>query len=420
MVMAKTFPLGLDQPNLERQVRRPQIDFHLAHEATSLDLECGYCEKDLTFLRRQSRPGYERGKDALSVVDLFSGAGGFSLGIAEACRRRGVGISVRFAVDQDPGPSSVFRDNFLKAEVSQEAIEDLFDRAPGELPSRRERAVAKNVGPLDLLIGGPPCQGHSDLNNKTRRNDPRNGLYVKMARAAEILKPEAILIENVPAIVHDVDGVVDVVAKYLRKTGFEVASRFFDMASLGIPQSRKRHILLALRSGAIDPASLLSSVYPLCLAKHPRTVRWAIEDLLDIESTAPFDEHSRISPVNADRIAWLFRNQAYDLPNEHRPACHRSDHSYRSMYGRLYWDRPAQTITTGYGSMGQGRYVHPKKPRTLTPHEAARLQTFPDFFSFSSVTSRTSWANMIGNAVPPLMGVALGTPLIDALRFRRP
>jgi DNA (cytosine-5)-methyltransferase 1 len=85
------------------------------------------------------------------------------------------------------------------------------------------------------------------------------------------------------------------------------------------------------------------------------------------------------------------------------------------MYGRLRWNMPAQTITTGFGSMGQGRYIHPSQQRTLTPHEAARLQTFPDFFDFDAVKSRGSWARMIGNAVPPLVVLQFAARLLPSL-----
>ena len=88
------------------------------------------------------------------------------------------------------------------------------------------------------------------------------------------------------------------------------------------------------------------------------------------------------------------------------------------MYGRLRWDQPAQTITTGFGSMGQGRYVHPARRRTITPHEAARLQTFPDTFDFGDVTSRKALAKMIGNAVPPLLMATLGDSILAGLRGR--
>jgi DNA (cytosine-5)-methyltransferase 1 len=120
--------------------------------------------------------------------------------------------------------------------------------------------------------------------------------------------------------------------------------------------------------------------------------------------------------VNRQRIDYLFDHELYDLPNPERPTCHRDvKHTYNAMYGRLRWDNPAQTITSGYGSMGQGRYVHPGKRRTLTPHEAARLQTIPDWFVFDEKTKRTQIARMIGNAVPPVLGLALGRLLLPTL-----
>ena len=125
------------------------------------------------------------------------------------------------------------------------------------------------------------------------------------------------------------------------------------------------------------------------------------------------------SPTNADRMRWLIEHGEFDLPNGRRPRCHHNEHSYVSMYGRLRWDAPAQTITTGYGSMGQGRYVHPGKARTLTPHEAARLQTIPDFFDLGASNKRSTWAHVVGNAVPPLLGVHLGIPLLDSLTTRK-
>jgi DNA (cytosine-5)-methyltransferase 1 len=132
-------------------------------------------------------------------------------------------------------------------------------------------------------------------------------------------------------------------------------------------------------------------------------VRWAIADLARKAPEGLLDTPSVLHPDNIKRINYLMKHGAYDLPNRLRPICHQDDHSYVSMYGRLQYDNPAQTITSGFGSPGQGRYVHPTRGRTLTPHEAARLQFFPDFFDFSPVIFRTSLANMIGNAVPMLL-----------------
>ena len=128
-----------------------------------------------------------------------------------------------------------------------------------------------------------------------------------------------------------------------------------------------------------------------------------------------FDAPSRMSRTNETRVDWLFANQRHELPNELQPPCHQGTHRYPSMYGRLHWDRPAQTVTTGYGSIGQGRNVHPLEQRLITPHEAARLQTFPDSFDFGQA-QRKEWAKMIGNAVPPLVNMTIGMSLIPALR----
>jgi DNA (cytosine-5)-methyltransferase 1 len=129
-----------------------------------------------------------------------------------------------------------------------------------------------------------------------------------------------------------------------------------------------------------------------------------------------YDSASIPNEENRRRIAYLFEHRRYNLPNPLRPDCHRDvDHTYNSMYGRLRWNKPAQTITSGYGSMGQGRYVHPGRRRTLTPHEAARLQTIPDWFAFESVGTRTALARMIGNAVPPLLGIEIGRQILPGL-----
>jgi DNA (cytosine-5)-methyltransferase 1 len=140
-------------------------------------------------------------------------------------------------------------------------------------------------------------------------------------------------------------------------------------------------------------------------------LRWAIGDLR--VGGELFDSAPVLSSENAVRADWLLKHDAYDLPNDKRPPCHRDpSHKYKSMYGRLDWSKPAQTITTGFGSPGQGRYLHPDEARTLTPHEAARLQFFPDWFEFSSVTKRNRLQEMIGNAVPPKLGFSVAVELL--------
>ncbi len=156
------------------------------------------------------------------------------------------------------------------------------------------------------------------------------------------------------------------------------------------------------------------------LDDHPdRDLRWAIGDLEDVASETTFESASKATQVNHKRIDYLFDKGKWDLPNPQRPDCHKDrEHSYVSMYGRLRWDEPAQTITTGFGSMGQGRYVHPSRRRTITPHEAARLQTFPDWFVFGEDTRRGVLAKVIGNAVPPLLMIRLGNLILPSIKAR--
>ncbi len=144
-----------------------------------------------------------------------------------------------------------------------------------------------------------------------------------------------------------------------------------------------------------------------------RSVGWAIQDLIRVNGQTLFDTASVPSQENEKRINWLFEHDEVNLPNDLRPVCHRTEHSYLSMYGRLSWEEPAQTITSGFGSMGQGRFVHPRSARTLTPHEAARLQFLPDFVDFSLVEQRTQLAAMIGNAAPPILTMVLIEALVE-------
>lgn len=371
------------------------------------------CDSDAAFLR-SARPPYEAFRPRLSIVDLFAGCGGLTLGAAEAARSLGLGIDVKLAVDLDPDAAALYRANFPEADVWLRAVEDIFDGANGSELTPIERRTRDELGAVDILVGGPPCQGHSDLNNHTRRADPRNALYGRMARAAEVLLPTLVLIENVPTVKHDVEKVVEATIRALRRTGFDADEAVIDISHLGAAQRRRRHVVIGSRDARVSPAKILSSVGMRCLLHPSRSVGWAIRDLLTVRSDEVFDSASTPNADNAERIAWLFEHRKYDLPNPLRPECHHSDHSYTSMYGRLHWDKPAQTVTTGFGSMGQGRYVHPARRRTITPHEAARLQMLPDFWHFNTVGKRGSLAKLVGNAVPPILATVL---LESALRL---
>jgi DNA (cytosine-5)-methyltransferase 1 len=335
-----------------------------------------------------------------------------SLGLDEAARRAGLDLDVRLAVDSERFALDVYEANFPQARAHEGDIASLFGTA-GDPLSAGEEKLAAEVGSVHVLVGGPPCQGHSDLNNHTRRRDPKNGLYLKMARGVEVLKPQVVVAENVPPVQWDADNVVDATVNAMEKLEYSVATRVLNLAKLGVPQTRKRFILLAVRDELLDPGTTLDSLEELGI--EARDVRWAIDDLRKVGREGEIDKVSKMSDDNKKRARHLFEKGRYNLPNEERPPCHRDkEHTYNAVYGRLRWNKPAPTITTGFTSMGQGRYVHPSQRRTLTPHEAARLQTFPDWFDWGT-SRRTELSTMIGNAVPPLMMVRLGEVVFPIL-----
>lgn len=338
-----------------------------------------------------------------------------SLGVMEAARRLQRRVAIRLAVDNDSEALSIYKRNFPKAVTKSADICGLFGARTGIPPTEAERRILARIGRVDVLLGGPPCQGHSDLNNHTRRDDPKNGLLLRMARAAEVLRPSIVIIENVPAVHLDKNRSLQTTLRALSRTGYAVAGSIVDLFRVGVPQRRRRFLVIASRVPEIRPAMILGklNVKPI---KHARTVRWAIADLLGIDREGIFDTAATATVENRNRIRYLFHAGKYDLPNSRRPSCHRDKkHSYSSVYGRLSWGRPAQTITTGFGSMGQGRYVHPARRRTITPHEAARLQTFPDWFKFDVTARRSVLSKVIGNAVPPFVMLELGQLIIPKL-----
>lgn len=374
-------------------------------------------EYDACWIRAAGRPVWSDGLGPVRVADLFCGLGGMSIGLAAAARELGYAVEVALAVESWAVAAACFESNFPGVSVHASPVEELFAGVLGSEVSDVERVVQESVGAIDILVGGPPCQGNSTSNNRSRNEDPRNALYARVARAAEVLRPQAVLIENVPAVVRDRGGCVPVTRRALEAVGFAVDEAAVDLTVVGVPQRRRRHLLLATRIPGVSPSAVLAS---LRASSGARSVEWAIGDLADepegYPAGDPFYGFAGLSPQNVARVGVLFEQDLHDLPDEHRPLCHRDGgHSYKSMYGRLRWSEPAQTLTTGFTSPGQGRYVHPARRRTLTPHEAARLQTLPDWLPAGAAATRTQWARMIGNAVPPFLARAVGRQLIPGL-----
>lgn len=322
-----------------------------------------------------------------------------TLGALEALRKAKRPGRVSLALDFNESALSVFSRNFssLSDDIQHTDITEFFPaNLEAELTSFEKQRLAEKKS-LDLLFAGPPCQGHSDLNNKSRRHDPRNKLYLSAIRAVKALAPQVAIIENVATVVHDKSNVVERAVEFL-KNEYNHVQLTVNSEDFGLAQKRRRHLLILIK---IKPNRVYSIKKPKL---QSRTLRDVIFDIkrTPTPSNYIFNSSSRVTLENRKRIDYLFKNNVYDLPDSLRPPCHRDKkHSYISMYGRLSWDKPAQTITSGFGSMGQGRYVHPSEPRTLSPHEAARIQGFPDFFDFNSVQKRTELQTCIANAVPP-------------------
>jgi DNA (cytosine-5)-methyltransferase 1 len=368
---------------------------------------------DFRYLREPELPKVESNEAPVVVADLFCGIGALTLGAFEAARALGRRGSVLVAADADPAPVAVFQETFGLDSGRVQQID--LGRALRKTRGPRTRSELQLLGDEprqpDILLAGPPCQGHSRLNNHTRHDDPRNDLYLTVARFAELEEPRLCIIENVDSIVNDIRRSASETARRLERLGYNVDEGSVSLHDLGVPQRRRRHVLVATREG--EPPIAVGQVLKQYAINDPdaRNLRWAIGDLRTKTDSEGFDAAGKASEENHKRIQWLHATpECFDLPNPLRPLCHKvpkvdkhgkeREHSYKSMYGKLDWRKPAQTITSGFGSMGQGRYVHPEKERTLTPHEAARLQFVPDFVRFNAVDGRGRWARLIGNVAP--------------------
>jgi DNA (cytosine-5)-methyltransferase 1 len=364
---------------------------------------------DYEYLRKKKRKPNRSNGYPLRLVDLFSGCGGLTLGIMDACATMGVDLHPVAAVDIDESALQVYKHNFPSASTFKRDIRRILDGEIGSKPTKAENQFLNSIGKVNLLLAGPPCQGHSDLNNHTRRNDERNILYERVARFVEIATPAYVMIENIPAAVHGKQGVVKRTLESIASSGYNIESDIIRLDDIGVPQRRKRHVVIASKS----PIPSLKEIIKKHKVSKPRSVKWAIGDLEDEPQVRMYSRPSNYTRVNRMRINYLHDNDILDLPNKLRPPCHKlKNHTYRSMYGRMEYDKPSQTITSGFSSPGQGRFIHPSKRRTITPHEAARLQFFPDNFDFSLVKTKKALATMIGNAVPMKMSYILALELL--------
>ena len=397
------------------------------------DAKNGWWQSHL--LGRRPHPGGKCEQHDLRIADLFCGSGGLALGVRQLCDEAGLTPAWEFIADHDQAATAVYRANHATQRSSPESVADLLDyrvrRGPDGAefvypPELLDPELMEAVCGVDLVMAGPPCEGHSNLNNHTRRDDRRNHLYLAVPAFAVAARARMVLIENVPAVDNDRSGVVEAARNLLEASGYRVESGVLAADAMGWPQTRRRFFLVAHRSRAPVP---FSAIREGLADDAPRPVWWAIEDLEEINGDDPLHRVGELSEENRARIAWLFDNDAHELDLSERPACHRDGTTYSAVYGRMRRDQPAPTITTGFLTPGRGRFVHPTRRRTLTPREAARLQGFPDTYRFFPAAdrppTRSQLAKWIGDAVPMPLGYAAALSLLApelgrASRRRKP
>ena len=360
----------------------------------------------------------------IRVVDLFCGCGGLSLGLRRAADAVGARAVFALAVDVSRAAVEVYARNFRPFRTERRNVATLIEQtsAPydadvgGTHSVHLDGSLDSLRGTVDILLAGPPCEGNSNLNNRTRRSDPRNDLYLDVVLGAISMAIPVIVVENVPSVVSARQNVVGRARSALRAAGYRVSSDdlILTASDFGTPQDRRRHFLVAARSAQPPRPDAFGSLRVAAPGAGD-----AIERLRNVARDTTFDTPSRLSDENQRRVEFLVSNGQHELPDHERPDCHRlKPHSYPAIYGRMHSDRPAPTLTTGFLSPGRGRFVHPTEARSLTPHEGARLQGFGDDFDWlrgASWLTRADYANMIGAAVPPQLGFAVGMSAVSLL-----
>jgi DNA (cytosine-5)-methyltransferase 1 len=318
------------------------------------------------------------------AIDLFAGCGGCTVGLKKA------GFEVVGAVEINEAAKVVYELNHPEVRLWHKPIQDLTS-------NNILKELDLKVGELDLLAGCPPCQGFSTvrtLNGCRVVNDDRNNLIFDFERLVDGLRPKTVMLENVPGLVEDAR--LDRFVQSLSKLGYTVNYKVLDAAEYGVPQRRRRVILLAGHFGSIAFGRK---------ARRRPTVRDAIHSLKSVGKSG--DPIHDALERRTEKVMDLIRQIPKDggsrsaLPESFQLPCHRRCNGFKDIYGRMSWDLVAPTLTTGCHNPSRGRFLHPQEDRAITMREAALLQTFPKKYTFPANFGKTALADLIGNAIPP-------------------
>lgn len=383
-----------------------------------------------------------------TAVSLFSGCGGFCEGV------RSAGYDVRAAVEIDRFASETYRANFPETPLFEGDVTNFLEAESAEWQKESSRFPGVEEGAIDLLFGGPPCQGFSQIGPRML-DDPRNQLFLQFIRVLKILKPKTFLMENVPNMLLIGKGMFKrQVLAALADAGYSnCAVRIVVSADYGVAQTRRRAIFFGVRDG-LNLGESVGTFFERALAKQERPAPSVWDALRDLpEDTAihyeslPYPKSSARSPL-LDELRLDRDGETYDstlkvaqsgfgvrrLHNHHtkeiqdrrkaliamlKPGA-KGDSLPKDVWNgarpekwrRLPIDKPAYTILAQM-HRDLSEWVHPKYERWITVREAARLQSFHDGFVFHS--SEWQMLKQIGNAVPPLMGRALAATAAEAI-----
>jgi DNA (cytosine-5)-methyltransferase 1 len=364
-----------------------------ACSATISGLDEGYCSKMKARLHAEP---------ALDFIDLFAGCGGLALGFLQQ------GFRPVAAVEWDGDAAETYATNI------HSQIEALNITSVPHWPM------------ASIVLGGPPCQGFSPLGARNP-DDPRNRLWREYVRVLDDSSADIFVMENVPQLLASTQ--FDLFRRAVVGRGFKIVSAVLNAADYGVPQTRRRAIVIGSRFG--EPFFPEKTHGPLSPSGAPyQTVRnaWTASPQLAQEPTG-VNWHDSRPKVRADSVLRYiavpkdggnrFQMQANLEAAGRRdlvPKCWlRKRTGTTDVFGRLWWDRPSVTVRTEFFKPEKGRYLHPAANRAITVREAARLQTFPDSFVFPEGQSMGSVARQIGNAVPPLLASALAMAIHEHL-----
>jgi DNA (cytosine-5)-methyltransferase 1 len=333
----------------------------------------------------------------LTAVEMFAGGGGLAVGLARA------GFTTISAVEVEPDAAATFKVNHPSVKVLNQDVRTVSGQMLLDTLPR---------GSVDVLAACPPCQGFSSLTSKWGRQDPRDELLNETSRVAEELRPRAIMVENVPGLAKKGRALFDGLLRCLAALGYLINYDVLQVADYGVPQTRRRLVILAGLGFRIEMPPRTHSREGADGLPRWRSLRDAIGHLEDSVSFRDAAKNGcleavnwhvvrRLSPANLVRLK-LARPGAMwmELPEAVRPPCHRNGYKgFTNVYGRMTWDQPSVTITAGCTSPSKGRFGHPRFDRTISLREAALLQTFPPDYRFETRHLDRA-CDIVGNALP--------------------